>query len=318
MQRYVEATSGIVEVARAPVLRRSLGLDVHLIEGPETLIFTNPSVATHSGRRVVAVREVNYLRTRWTARPIFIDGSSVYRSRTWVYVYEEGSWSLCGARLLDTAQALPSTQYGLEDPRLFVLEGSLWCLWTLGSQLDDGELANRMVMAEVGQNVIRDFHLLRSPYSLPREKNWMPFIVDGALHVVYDLAHLEVYRVIGDTLDRVSKRDAPVPELMAHSGSSQLIPWGTEWLGVSHRVLWTPRRLANVMPHRFYVHHFILLSRDYELRALSRGFFFTRRGIEFCAGLAAEGQKVIVSFGSNCSAAMLMELSARQLASLFP
>jgi hypothetical protein len=74
-------------------------------------------------------------------------------------------------------------------------------------------------------------------------------------------------------------------------GGSQFLQIGTagDLLGIVHDVVWHGNK-------REYLHRFALI-KSCRLHALSDAFYFERKGIEFCAGLARDSNTLIASFG---------------------
>jgi hypothetical protein len=73
-------------------------------------------------------------------------------------------------------------------------------------------------------------------------------------------------------------------------GGSQAIRVDDGWLCIVHDVAWPGSG-------PIYLHRFVLLSDDFQLVGMSDPFFFERKGIEFCAGLAYDAERLVASFG---------------------
>lgn len=73
-------------------------------------------------------------------------------------------------------------------------------------------------------------------------------------------------------------------------GGSQLVRVSDGWLCVVHDVTWHGGGA------RVYLHRFVLLSTDLEIVSMTDPFYFRRLGIEFCAGLACDGDRLVASF----------------------
>ena len=308
-RRYLRALRMTLRAARVRVMARELDVISHEIDPPRGVVVTNPSVVVAHGRRLVAAREVGYRLRSGRRKPM--DGADGY-SHTWLYGQSGGATP--PVRLADGPATEEIGTTGLEDPRLFVLDGSLMALWTTGDNSAEvrGGYTNHIVLGEVVGTTIRCRNVLASPHGHEREKNWMPFTIADRLHVMYDISLMEVYEVHDGELRLDNRLDARIPELEGLSGSSQLIPWGDDhWLCICHRAI----RNAPVrfIPHVFYVHHFVLITRDYQLSKISPEFFFSSRGVEFCAGIAVDGDTVLMSYGENDGRAMLMETTCEQV-----
>jgi hypothetical protein len=54
-----------------------------------------------------------------------------------------------------------------------------------------------------------------------------------------------------------------------------------------------------------YLHRFVRFGADFQVTGVSDPWYFTRIGIEFCAGLARDGDRLVASFGVNDASAHL-------------
>jgi hypothetical protein len=87
------------------------------------------------------------------------------------------------------------------------------------------------------------------------------------------------------------------PQIGSLRGNSNLYPLEDgNYLAVVHR-LYTRIIVNNT--HRFYVHYFAKYDKKGKLIALSRGFIFENRGVEFAAGLTTQGDNFLISYGSK-------------------
>jgi hypothetical protein len=80
-------------------------------------------------------------------------------------------------------------------------------------------------------------------------------------------------------------------------GGSQLIHVGGDrWLGIGHEM----RFVAN---KKFYYHTFFMTDKHGKVTAVSDEMKLAPEGIEFAAGMAIDGDRVVISFGvddMNC------------------
>jgi hypothetical protein len=67
---------------------------------------------------------------------------------------------------------------------------------------------------------------------------------------------------------------------------------------------------------RFYQHRFARLAADGRLAGLSRPFFFHGRQIEFAAGMALFGDKLMVSYGDKDREAWLATMDVGEVLAL--
>ena len=53
------------------------------------------------------------------------------------------------------------------------------------------------------------------------------------------------------------------------------------------------------------MHRFVAFDAEFRVTGISDPWYFLRVGIEFCAGLARDGQRLVASFGVNDASAHL-------------
>lgn len=143
------------------------------------------------------------------------------------------------------------------------------------------------------------------PDDVPRqmEKNWAPFVIDGALRYLYSYEPTRVVNGDGSTY-KVS--ESPI---LAKSfrGGSQLIPFEDGWLCIVHQVSFQPR-----VHKRTYFHRFVWFDRDLTIRKVSLPFVLNHVRYEFVAGLAwaADGERLVISYGVDDCEAWVATVSA--------
>ena len=301
---------GYPAVRRTQVLRRSTAVGLEWLETPAGI--TNPSITTTGSGLIIAARTATYRLSQLRRSMVPIPG----RTRTITYLLTPrdatagGSYEVVEVQFPESASSRE-----FEDARVFEWRGSLWGLWSESQLMHDGRYLNSMVLGRIDGHRVVELISVASPHGREREKNWMP-IVDGArLFFMYDLKSLEVYELLPDGLRRVHRAPMALPQLRKQSGSSQFVRYEGGWLGVSHRSFIRPLVLP-WLAFAYYRHSLVALNEDFSLRAVSSPFFFTRRAIEFCAGLALEGEKAVFSFGADDARAALLTMERTQMADL--
>jgi tetratricopeptide (TPR) repeat protein len=196
---------------------------------------------------------------------------------------------------------------GFEDPRLFAWRGELWC--SIGVRELTLEGWCEQVLAridELGPGTCRlsDWRLLHPEGPRLNEKNWMPQVDGDMLRFIYSCDPVRVLdeqaRVIAETIPSIAADD--------FRGGSQAIAFNGGWLVLIHEVL---RRDGC----RFYQHRFVWFDKANMLRAVSRPFFFQKKGIEFAAGLAwhPDGKRLLVSYSVADSEAWIAKVDANEV-----
>lgn len=322
---------------RAPILVRRFSLKTLTFDFEGSHGLCNPSIVRHGERWIVAARRPNYSLRKNGSYLVEDDVERLY-SETYLIDCDE-SLRPSMPRRLELGQAHSRREWatnGFEDPRIFSLGASLFGLWSamcLGPQKhaaaavetnqtrqktpviirpDWSATTNTMVVAEIRDDVLTEPVLLSSPHARMREKNWMPFVYQGRIHFLYSLFNMEVHLFENGVLRQIHCLDEPVAELADWSGSSQLIPWNAGWICVAHLA---GRRLKRSMKRLgpFYFHRFVLVSQEWQVTALSAPFFIEKRGLEFCAGLAVHGDRVILSYGRDDRFSALVEMTRGQI-----
>jgi predicted GH43/DUF377 family glycosyl hydrolase len=139
--------------------------------------------------------------------------------------------------------------------------------------------------------------LQRGPWSVRAQKNWMP-TNDG--RIIYAVAPggkraSTVFRLEGQHVTMPAGTAVSQGRLRGGSHAVK-VPGG--WLCIVHDVAWPGGG-------RMYLHRFALLTEDLALVSLTDPFVFQTRSVEFCAGLAFDGKRLVASFGVEDQHALL-------------
>jgi glycosyltransferase involved in cell wall biosynthesis len=263
----------------------------------------NPSVCVaDDGRRLVLVRTVNYTVTAQGQYPT-TDGSNIIRTRNHV-VEMDSDWKPIRSTLIEDVTGTPRNSFpveGFEDCRLWA-DGEKFYASATVRDLGDGRCEQAILSIDDRWRVI-DIDVVRDYEHGRDQKNWMP-IVGHHMNFLYFCDPTIVIKVTsGATIER--SRSLPLVSLVDQRGSSQVIEHEDGWLCVTHEVTWRPERI--------YMHRFIKLDREMRVVAITDPFYFANVGIEFCAGLARDGEKIIASFGINDASAHLAMFDSKRV-----
>ena len=259
----------------------------------------NPSVCVRGARRLVLVRTVNYKVTREGQYPT-VDNSGIIRTRNHVLEMDH-DWRPIKSTLITDAIDIPRTNFpveGYEDCRLWG-GGKKGCFCVSATVRDltgnqDGRCEMAIMLLDEQWRVV-DVRAIHDYESDKTQKNWMP-IVGQMGRFLYFCDPAVVIDASNEKTIELSKSKAPL-HLGELRGGSQLIPHRDGWLCLVHEVVWRPERV--------YMHRFVWLTKTFHVEALSDPFYFSRVGIEFCAGLARDGDRLVASFGVNDESAHL-------------
>jgi len=289
---------------------------------------SNPSIYFDGDRIRCVVRTVNYR---------IVNGSYVTPPAD--IVREEGAWKgwqIIRTRnfLLDLDAALNTTRvvevvdktgeartsypvHGFEDMRIFAWKGGWWATSTVCDFTPDGRREIALLQLDEEGGVTRA-EPLRGPWSEHAQKNWMPFVEGDAVKFIYatslngDVGSTTIFR-LAEVDDRnveklawyVSDRYAigcPAETSFGHGrlrGGSQAVRVEGGWIFCVHDVAF-PGDAG-----RMYLHRFVFIDDKLQLVSMTDPFHFEKLGIEFCAGLALVGDKLVASYAVNDGSARL-------------
>lgn len=199
---------------------------------------------------------------------------------------------------------------GIQDLRLFEWQGKRFCAGAAITHRPDPDGRSygkftRILIGELVEGTLaaRWFLPARRGY----EKNWMPWVKDGELFMVYAPDPYEILH-IRDNHATVSFGPQVIPELAGQSGGSCVIPLGDRFLSVVHRKY--PGDLhegADDQTLLRYTHSIVIHGRDFEVLAVSPEFTFEGERVEFCCGVAIDGDSMFFSYGVWDQAAVVVK-----------
>ncbi len=214
----------------------------------------------------------------------------------------------------------PSTRLsrvlGCEDVRLLAVGNSWKALATVRDR-NHYERCDIALLSLPSLNAAEETTLsvIPGPDPARHEKNWMPFVVDGELHVMYLCSPTVVGHLDANSQLVVDSSTTGPPSATHFRGGSQGVPFNDGYLFLIHEVTFFGT-------HRVYSHRFIHMTsaimksgdRRWDITSLSCPFYFREMGIEFAAGLAVDGDDIVASFGVRDAEAWLVRMSANQVA----
>jgi predicted GH43/DUF377 family glycosyl hydrolase len=181
----------------------------------------------------------------------------------------------------------PTDVRGFEDCRLIVVDGVMHAVASVRDHEPDGWWT--MALLRLDGHHVTALDALPSPVRKVPEKNWVPFVKDGELRLVYKWQPLTVLDSDGVVQSKGNEiTGGKIGGRVGWRGGTQGIAWGDGWLFVVHEV--------EQSSSRRYRHRFVEMSQDGQLRA-SQAFSFTGHRIEFAAGLTVMGDQLVISFG---------------------
>jgi hypothetical protein len=265
----------------------------------------NPTVINHAGELVGVVRSSNYRITdgQYVIPPE--DGGKIRTQNLLVRFGPDLRPVSCRPLVAD----YPQTSYpvdGLEDCRLRHTASGLGVSATVRNVSPfDGACRIGIGTVDLEAATVTGLRVLDGLTTQEHEKNWMP--IEGHGGWLYSCHHEgHVVTIDPDPAQPagwlMARRDASPPIAAMFRGGSQLIQYRGGWLAVIHEVAYLNGRRA-------YEHRFAWFDERLALARLSPTFAFReKQEIEFAAGLAEVGGRLIVSFGVRDAEAWLVSL----------
>lgn len=194
---------------------------------------------------------------------------------------------------------------GYEDARLFEWRNRRTCVFNLRDRNPDWR-------CEMGVGVIADdgsmtVTVLRGYRDDVNQKNWVPLVGGDELFFIYSTDPFILLAWDGTGVPREILRTDPPLALDHLRGSSQAVALEEGgWLFLTHEA-------KNFGAQRVYLHRFVLLNEDFSTGGVSEAFYFESRCIEYVAGMAADGDDLLISFGTEDRCASLARIPLRQV-----
>lgn len=263
----------------------------------------NPSVAWQDGELVVNVRSSNYriVEGRYVMPP---EDKEVIKTTNLLMNVDTGCSVVIEVDYTSTGFPVA----GMEDVRLNSVDGELLASATVRDlsphdgtcRIAYGPVVGGRIAGLVCHDTMAGVH----------EKNWMP--ITGRRAWLYACHAKGRVCTVADTGTEWTVTAHAESPLVARGfrGGSQLVPLGDgQWIAAVHEVATPGNR-------RVYEHRLVLFdeSKDWAIVKVSPPFAFrTTRAIEFCAGLALDGEKLVASFGANDAEAWLARVPVDQV-----
>ena len=256
----------------------------------------NPSIVKIDDGYIVNCRCVNYVQ--WCPGHLFVDGSDRAKTRNIIVKYDRHFNKTLETCITEDPSLRLYNQgtVGLEDLRIFSLNNEIYFTGTT-CQLHPGGIAKiclgKFEFDNSNMNIkVNKITLLEGPSFDRIEKNWMPFLVDGELLAIYSCDPYIVYKPCLSTgiCPEFVHKDLGF-DFSRLSGSAPPIPFDDGYLLMVHEGIWNHRR--------YYLHRFLYLDKNLELKKYSDAFTFKHKGIEMCCGMTIDhnNEKLIMAIG---------------------
>jgi tetratricopeptide (TPR) repeat protein len=278
----------------------------------------NPSIQKTDQGYDVICRTVNYTQV---GAKIFntIDLQGMYRTRNFLLRYDHNFQLLSQQEIVEN---LPRERIrscnveGLEDCRLFHFKGESWFTCTTSDTNPTGQRQIslcKLAKETRGEVSIEALIPLMGPDPYRCEKNWLPFVRENQLYVIYSYDPFIIYQVDTNTGACIPANDyTPANDLSRFRGSAGPIAFDQGYLLMVHEVVQLPDY------SRCYLHRFVYLDKNFVIKEVSKPFTFLHLGIEFCCSMTLDhtGQQLIMSVGIEDREAYLCFVDLSQIRSL--
>lgn len=270
----------------------------------------NPALIVHDGQLLGIVRSSNYRIEAGRYVMPEEDGQTI-RTENLLVQYTP---DLLPASRSVLAVEYPETGYpvyGLEDCRLRSANGLLGLSCTVRNVAPfDGRCRMAIGAIDRAASRVAGLRVLDGLETQLHEKNWMPIEDRGGWLYA---ANKDGYTVTVDPDPdmpggyQICRRRAAPQIASEFRGGSQLVPFRGGWLCLIHET-------AHLPHGRAYEHRFVWFDHGLGLAKMSPLFAFReRQAIEFAAGLAVMGDRLVASLGVRDAEAWLVEIAAEDV-----
>jgi predicted GH43/DUF377 family glycosyl hydrolase len=289
-----------------------------LNDGEDTYHAMNPSIMTVDDGYLVLVRTVNFKQTQGRAYRSRDRLDPVIRTKNYLVRYDKNLNLISQTEIVENLPRYrmdPLPTVGMEDCRLFKWNDDLWLTCVVYDTMPTGvpQQALCKLSRDAIDNKVEVERLipLIGPDPNRCEKNWLPFIKDDQLQVIYSCDPFVIYRP--------DLANGACPEILSYTpkhdfssfrGSASPIEFDDGYLILIHQVSFTEQRN--------YLHRFAYLDKDMQVLKLSKPFQFLHQGIEYSCGMTIDhsGSRLIIPIGVEDSNAYLCTLELDQVRSM--
>lgn len=201
------------------------------------------------------------------------------------------------ARLVDNSgvKLYPLNILGMEDVRLFG-DHQLFAVYP---EVNDQRIPQMCYGEYDDTGSVTKLIPLNAASQLQCEKNWLPFILNGEVHFIYNISPFQLYR-LNTTTGEVTlvKRESLCDEnINDFRGSAPPIPHRGGWLAVIHQVYHSSPRN--------YFHRLVWFNRDFTQMKYSELFYFQHLDIEYTLSICHSDQGLIIPYSYRDSSCVL-------------
>jgi predicted GH43/DUF377 family glycosyl hydrolase len=246
-------------------------------------------------------RTVNYKQEGTTGHCLIdsLDTTNQFKTKNYLLHYDHNFKLLSQKEIVEN---LPRAKFkwwnaeGVEDCRPFFMENALWFVCTT---CDTNFTGNRQMSLcklaeETSEKVLNVEKLipLKGPNPRRCEKNWVPYVDEGTLKLIYSYDPFIVYKPnIQTGNSEIVLQYEPKHYFEKFRGSTPPIEWDGGYLLIVHEAVPIPAQQK-----QFYMHRFLFLDKDFVVKKVSSPFVFKHFGVEFTCGLVIDhtGKNLVI------------------------
>jgi len=279
---------------------------------------TNPSIQKIDRGYNVICRTVNYTQ-KGAAHFNTSDPQGIYRTRNFLVNYDQDFKLLSHQEIIEnlSRNRIFNWVQGMEDCRIVAFNDNSWFTCTTSDTNPTGQrqislckLADRNWEGKIP--VVKLIPLL-GPDPNRCEKNWLPFVKDSSLHVIYSCHPFTIYKPNLETGDcETVLMYEPEHDFSGFRGSAGPIEYKDGYLMLVHETVQFEDQSRN------YLHRFLYLDKNFIVQQTSKPFIFFHRGIEFCCSMTIDhsGKNLVLAVGVEDSQAYLYSVTLETIRSL--
>lgn len=297
-----------------------------LVIDANSLGLMNPSILYHDNKIRVILRNVNYTfyhsEKNLFHHPFgpltYIHPENDIKLRTWNWYLELNEvLDIVKSHKIDTSKFdtyEPLWEFvGLEDARLVYWNNNYFITGVRRDTTTNGVGRMELSKIEIYENDVVEVERTRIP--LPDgqdsycEKNWMPILNKPFSWIKWsNPTEVAMYNPVdGKTTTALSPEAQNFPK--DERGGSQIIPWKSGYLGVTHAVNLDKHETGR--KNAIYTHRFMQWDKSFKLVKCSKPFNFMGGLVEFATGMVQIEDDILISFGFQDNAAYILKTTSQ-------
>lgn len=173
-----------------------------------------------------------------------------------------------------------------------------------------GSTSAKMLLTKLVGQTLETVFLLPSREKV--EKNWMPWVNNDRLYFIYhhnpfELLEFDGVGIVNSFMPKMDSR------LKGISGSSVVVPFGVNFIGVTHKkFLGRLHDRGRNEPLTCYTHQVIIYGPNFEVLDISPDFTFEGERVEFCCGIVVTEDFVALSYGVWDVTAVVIKIDLKE------